>query len=74
MKTAGEEKTMEKTLDGHPTIKSRGLSVFIEEEEISLQEEICLFKIQWKSETGLFNTLEEAINDALPRHWGKKPE
>lgn len=68
MKTAGEEKTMEKTLDGRPTIKSRGLSVFIEEEEISLQE------TQWKSETGLFNTLEEAINDALPRHWVKKPE
>ena len=68
MKTAGEEKTMEKTLDGRPTIRSRGLSVFIEEEEISLQE------TQWKSETGLFNTLEEAINDALPRHWVKKPE
>lgn len=59
MMNAGEELTTEKPLDGQPMIQSRGLSVFVMDREIALEGE------QWRNETGLFDSLEEAVQDCL---------
>jgi hypothetical protein len=59
MMNAGEELTTEKPSDGQPMIQSRGLSVFVMDREITLEGE------QWRNETGLFDSLEEAVKDCL---------
>lgn len=40
-------------------ITSRGLSVFVMDREVSLEGD------QWRNETGLFDSLEEAVKDCL---------
>lgn len=59
MMNAGEELTTEKLSVGQPMIQSRGLSVFVMDREIALEGE------QWRNETGLFDSLEEAVQDCL---------
>ena len=63
MTNVGEENIMADHLDGQPRISSRGLSVFVGEEEIHIYEG------KWKNAEGVFDTLEEAVKNALPR-WG----
>ena len=65
MKSAGVGLNMEKTSVGLVKIKCRGLSVFVG------QEEIVIFEGKWKNAEGVFETLEEAVLNALPR-WGGK--
>jgi hypothetical protein len=56
--------SMEKPLVGRVKIKSRGLSVFVE------SEEIVIYEGKWKNSAGVFDTLEKAIKDAVLRHEG----
>ena len=63
MTSVGEENIMADHLDGQPRIRSQGLSVFVGEEEIHIYEG------KWKNAEGVFDTLEEAVKNALPR-WG----
>ena len=52
---------MEKRLVGANLIKSRGLRVFVEDEVIEV------FEGKWKNALGLFDSLEDAVMDALER-------
>lgn len=61
MTNVGEENIMANQSDGQPRISSRGLSVFVGEEEIRIWEG------KWRNAKGVFDTLEEAVKDALPR-------
>jgi len=61
MTNAGEETIMEDHSDGELRISSKGLSVFVEEEEIQFSED------KWNNASGGFNTLEEAVREAMAR-------
>jgi hypothetical protein len=61
MTNVGEDKDSAKPLDGQPKITSRGLEVFVEDEKIFISEG------QWKNASGAFDTLEEAVMDAINR-------
>lgn len=63
MTNVGEENIMADQLDGQLPIRSQGLSVFVGDEEITIYEG------KWKNAEGVFDTLEEAVRNALPR-WG----
>ena len=62
MENAGEELTTEVRLAGQNTIRSQGLDVFVDKEVIKLHEG------RWQNSSGLFNSLEEAVMDALNRY------
>ena len=64
MENVGEELTTEVRLAGQNTIRSQGLDVFVDKEVIEL------FEGRWKNSSGLFNSLEEAVLDAMKRHEG----
>lgn len=61
MKSAGEEKHTEEPSDGQAKITSRGLSVFVNEEEIKLDQGY------WVNANKSFNSLEDAVKDAVSR-------
>ncbi len=62
MKNAGEELITEEVSAGQPKITSRGLSVFVNDEEIKLE------KGAWRNNRACFNNLEDAVRDAIRRH------
>ena len=61
MKNAGEELITEEPSAGQPKITSRGLSVFVNDEEIKLE------KGAWRNKRACFNSLEDAVKDAIRR-------
>lgn len=61
MKNVGEELITEEVLAGQPKITSRGLSVFVNDEEIKLE------KGAWRNNRACFNSLEDAVKDAIKR-------
>lgn len=63
MTNVGEETIMGNHSVGELPITSRGLSVFVGSEEVFINEG------RWKNAEGEFETLEEAVRNALPR-WG----
>lgn len=62
MKNAGEDLTTEVLLAGLKKIRSRGLKVFVNDETIELDEGM------WVNLSGRYNSLEEAVMDALNRN------
>jgi hypothetical protein len=63
MTNVGEGNIMADQLDGQLPIRSQGLSVFVGDEKITIYEG------KWRNAEGVFDTLEEAVRNALPR-WG----
>lgn len=61
MINVGEETIMADHSDGELRISSKGLSVFVEKEEIQFLDD------KWQNASGRFNTLEEAVRDAISR-------
>jgi len=61
MTNVGEETIMENHSAGELQISSKGLSVFVGKEEIQYSED------KWKNASKGFNTLEEAVKDAISR-------
>ena len=61
MTNVGEETIMADHSDGELQISSKGLSVFVKSEEISISKD------KWKNDSGEFDTLEEAVRDAIAR-------
>ena len=64
MKNVGEELTTARMSAGLEKITSRGLSVFVKNEEIKLKNG------EWVNATNSYNNLEDAVKDALRRHEG----
>jgi hypothetical protein len=63
MINVGEETTTDHHSDGEVQIKSRGLSVYIEEERITFDEQG-----RWHNANGSYGTLHLAVKEALSRH------
>ena len=63
MTNVGEETSMERPSDGAVQIKSHGLSVYVEKERITFDEQG-----RWHNATGDFCTLEEAVTEAVNRY------
>lgn len=63
MTNVGEEIITGRLSDGLVQIKSRGLSVYVERERITFDEQG-----KWQNATGHFSSLEEAVREAVYRH------
>lgn len=61
MNNAGEEKHTEEPSDGQVEMTSRGLSVFVNKEEIKLVQGF------WVNANKTFSSLADAVEDALSR-------